>query len=160
MKSLRAGREPDLDAPFDKGVEVDLHLPAMLPDDYIADVHLRLKLYRRIAGAADRSVLDDLQVELVDRFGPLPPPARTLFAASALKLRAQALGIARLDVGPAGGLVRFAADSCVDPARLIKLVQRDRRYRLDGGQKLRFAITAKEEVRRLEVAGAVLDALT
>jgi len=160
VKSLRAGREPDLDAPFDAGVEVDLHLPAMLPDDYIADVHLRLKLYRRIAGAADRSVLDDLQVELVDRFGPLPPPARTLFAASALKLRAQALGIARLDVGPAGGLVRFAADSCVDPARLIKLVQRDRRYRLDGGQKLRFAITAKEEVRRLEVAGAVLDALT
>jgi len=160
VKSLRAGREPDLDAPFDAGVEVDLHLPAMLPEDYIADVHLRLKLYRRIAGAADRGVLDDLQVELVDRFGPLPPPARTLFAASALKLRAQALGIARLDVGPASGLVQFAAESRVDPARLIKLVQRDRRYRLDGGQKLRFAITAAEEVRRLEVAGAVLDALT
>ncbi|MCC7198308.1 MAG: transcription-repair coupling factor [Gammaproteobacteria bacterium] len=160
VKSLRAGREPDPDAPFDRGTEVDLHLPALLPEDYIADVHQRLKLYRRIAGAADRAVLDELQVELVDRFGPLPPAGHTLFAASALKLRAAALGIARLDVGPGAGLVQFAADSRVDPARLIKLVQRDRRYRLDGGQKLRFAIAAADEAARLKLAGAVLDALT
>jgi transcription-repair coupling factor (superfamily II helicase) len=160
VKSLRAGREPDPDAPFERGTEVDLHLPALLPDDYIADVHQRLKLYRRIASAADRTVLDDLQVELVDRFGPLPAPARTLFAASALKLRAAALGIERFDIGPTAGLVQFAAESRVDPARLIKLVQRDRRYRLDGGQKLRFAIPAVDEAARLKVAADVLDGLT
>ncbi len=160
VKALRSGREPDLERPLDGGTTVDLQLPALLPDDYIGDVHQRLRLYKRLAGAADRVALDELQVEFVDRFGPLPGPAKTLFAVSALKQRAQFLGIERLEIGPTAGLVQFGAGGRVDPARLIKLVQKDKRYRLDGGQKLRFQIASADEAARLKLADAVLDALT
>jgi transcription-repair coupling factor (superfamily II helicase) len=123
-------------------------------------VHLRLRLYKRIAAAADRERLSDLEAELVDRFGPLPPPAQTLLRVAALKLRAAPLGIARLEVGPAGGLLRFAEQHKVDPARVIRLVQRDpRRYRLDGSHGLRFAAPTAGEDARLAVAQGLLDEL-
>jgi transcription-repair coupling factor (superfamily II helicase) len=160
VAALRSGREPDLERPLHAGPEIDLHVPALLPEEYIGDVHLRLRLYKRIAAAADRERLSDLEAELVDRFGPLPPPAQTLLRVAALKLRAAPLGIARLEVGPAGGLLRFAEQHKVDPARVIRLVQRDpRRYRLDGSHGLRFAAPTAGEDARLAVAQGLLDEL-
>jgi transcription-repair coupling factor (superfamily II helicase) len=159
VAALRSGREPDLDRPLHAGPEIDLHVPALLPEDYVSDVPLRLRLYKRIA-AADRERLSDLEAELIDRFGPLPPAAQTLLRVASLKLRAVPLGIARLEVGPAGGLVRFAEQHQVDPARVIRLVQRDpKRYRLDGSHGLRFSAPTEGEEARLAVARSLLDEL-
>ena len=160
VAALRSGREPELERPLHAGPEIDLHVPALLPEDYVGDVHLRLRLYKRIAAAADAERLADLEAELVDRFGPLPPPAQTLLRVAGLKLRAAPLGIARLEIGPAGGLLRFGEQHKVDPARVIRLVQRDpKRYRLDGSHGLRFGGTAEGEEARLAVARTLLDEL-
>ena len=160
VEALRAGREPDLERPLHAGPEIDLQLPALLPDDYLPDVGQRLRLYKRIAGATDAEALDDLQVEMVDRFGPLPGPTRTLFRIAALRLRATPLGIRRLEAGPLRGLVEFGADHAVDPAQVIRLVQREpQRYRLDGSHRLRFNIKADDEATRLRTAQDLLDEL-
>jgi transcription-repair coupling factor (superfamily II helicase) len=104
------------------------------------DVHMRLVHYKRIANAASQQELDELQIELIDRFGLLPPPLKTLFALTALKLVAQRLGIAKIQAGGEGGNLRFAERSKVDPVRLLKLIEGDaKRYRLDGPYKLRFS---------------------
>jgi len=160
VRSLRAGREPELEKPLHSGAEIDLHLPALLPDDYVPDVHLRLRLYKRMSGAADEEMLTGLQAELIDRFGPLPPAAQTLFRVAALKLGATPLGIARLEVGPNGGLVQFGEDHRVDPARVIALVQTDpRRFRLDGSHRVRCTVEAETEPERLLVARELIRAL-
>jgi transcription-repair coupling factor (superfamily II helicase) len=160
VAALRSGREPELERPLHAGPEIDLHVPALLPEDYIGDVHLRLRLYKRIAAAADQERLDDLEAELVDRFGPLPPAAQTLLRVATLKLRAALLGIRRLEVGPTGGLLRFADDHKVDPSRVLRLVQRDpQRYRLDGSHGLRFSVVSEEASVRLRIAQALLTEL-
>ena len=94
--------------PVHARTEIELHVPALIPDDYLPDVHMRLVLYKRIANAATRAQLDELQVEIIDRFGLLPPPLKTLFAITWLKLLAQRLGVAKIQAGAEGGSVRFA----------------------------------------------------
>ena len=160
VKSLRSGREPDLEQPLHAGTEINLQLPALLPDDYVGDVHLRLRLYKRIASAPDATALADLQAEMIDRFGPLPAAAQVLFRIAGLKLRAAPLGIQRLEVAASGGLVQFSEDHKVDPARVITLVQRQpQRYRMDGSHRLRFTIDSSEESQRPRTAETVLAAL-
>jgi len=160
VKSLQSGREPELEKPLHAGTEINLQLPALLPDDYIGDVHLRLRLYKRIASAPDAAALTDLQAEMIDRFGPLPEPAQRLFKVAALKLRAAPAGITRLEVAALGGLVQFATDHKVDPARVITLVQRQpQRYRMDGSHRIRFKIDSLEDSQRLRTAETVLAAL-
>ena len=160
VKSLQAGQEPDLERPLHAGPEVDLHLPALLPDDYVDDVHLRLRLYKRIASAGDATALADLQAEMIDRFGPLPAAAQSLFRVAGLKLRAGPLGIARLEVGPQGGLVQFAERHAVDPARVIRLVQgQPDRYRLEGTHRLRIRIELEDAAARVRAAERMLATL-
>ncbi len=160
VQALREGREPDLDTPLRSGSEVDLQLPALLPEDYIPDVHLRLQLYKRLAGAPDRARLDDLQSEIIDRFGPLPPPAVTLLLLHRLRLRAAGLGIRRLELGAESGVIEFGADHRVDPARVIRLIQDGAgRYRLDGQHKLRLKLEAAEPAARFKAADRLLDEL-
>jgi transcription-repair coupling factor (superfamily II helicase) len=123
-------------------------------------VHLRLQLYKRLAGAADSERLDDLEAELVDRFGPLPPPAKTLLLVHRLRQRAAALGLRRLELGSAGGNVEFADDHRVDPDRVVRLVQKaGGRYRLDGPNRLRLRIATGDAVARIALADSVLDDL-
>jgi len=153
VEALRSGREPELERPLHAGPEIDLHLPALLPEDYVPDVHLRLRLYKRIASVPDAERLADLQAEMVDRFGPLPPPAASLFRVTALKLRAAPLGITRLEIGPVAGLVQFAEDHKVDPAKVIALVQgQPDRYRLEGSHRLRFRRESEHEADRFRAA--------
>ncbi len=139
VKALKSGQMPDLEQPLHKRTTVELGSPALIPDDYLPDVHTRLILYKRIASAADNDALDDLRIEMIDRFGLLPPPVKTLFAATAIKLAAQELGIRKLDVSSAGGRIIFEEKPNIDPMKVIQLIQkRPWTFKLDGKDKLRF----------------------
>ena len=121
------------------------------------DVHTRLVHYKRIANAASREELDQLQIELIDRFGLLPPPTKTLFEITWLKLLAQRLGIVKLQAGANGGTLRFAERANVDPAVLVSLVaDQPERYKLDGPYKLKFSWPAKSEAERIRQAEQLL----
>ncbi len=160
IAALRAGKTPELERPLHHGPEIDLHVPALLPDAYLPDVHARLVLYKRISGVGTEADLDDLQAETVDRFGVLPDPAKNLFRIARLRVAAARLGIERLDVAPAGGSVTFAEDTPVDPGALILLVQRTAKtMRFDGPRKLRFTGQHGEAEHRYDAAGRLLAAL-
>jgi transcription-repair coupling factor (superfamily II helicase) len=161
VKALKSGKVPDLDQPIHQGPEVDLHVPALLPDDYLPDVHLRLVIYKRIAAAPTPDDLRELQVEMIDRFGLLPPPAKNLFRIAEIKQTARALRLRKIDVGPGGGYVTFEADTRVDPGTLIRMVQQNSRtYRLDGGTKLRFALPLENDEKRFEAVETLLKGLS
>jgi len=160
VQALKAGRTPELDRPLDHGAEIDLGIPALLPADYLPDVHTRLVLYKRIASAKDQEELKELQVEMIDRFGLLPEPAKNLLAITELKLIVQPFGIKKIEAGPAGGRVLFAADTKVDPARLITLIQtKPKEYKLDGGDKLRFFRDLTDPAQRIAQVGRVVEQL-
>ncbi len=139
VDSLRAGKEPDLETPLNTGVEINLHVAALLPDDYVPDVHLRLMLYKRISAAQPGDELRELQVELIDRFGLLPDAARNLMRIAAIKKLASRLGIEKIDAADAGGFLVFGANSNIDPVALVQLVQNDSKtFQLQGSHRLRF----------------------
>jgi transcription-repair coupling factor (superfamily II helicase) len=161
VNALKSGKVPQLDEPLHQGPEVDLHVPALLPDDYLPDIHLRLVLYKRVAAAANPDELRDLQVEMIDRFGLLPPPAKNLFRIAEFKQTARALGLRKIDVGPGGGSVTFDSDTRVEPATLIRYVQQhSRTHRLEGGTKLRFALKLEKDEERFKAVEDMLDALS
>ena len=146
VAALKSGKHADLERPLDAGPEVELHLPALIPEDYVPDVHLRLVLYKRIASTQSREELDELKVELIDRFGPMPQYAQSLFRATQIKLRAAELGIRKIDAGSTGGYVIFDEDNKIDAQRVLKLIQgRPKDYRLDGPLKLKFTHDARTE---------------
>jgi transcription-repair coupling factor (superfamily II helicase) len=150
VESLRAGKIPDLETTARHGPEIDLRVVALLPESYMPDVHMRLVLYKRIASAADAEALRALQVEMIDRFGLLPEPAKTLFALTELKLTAERLGVTKIDAGPAGGRIQFRADAPVDPLSLVRLAQSaPRDFRLDGAGTLRFTAQLEDPDERI-----------
>ena len=160
VSALRAGREPVLDRPLAAATEVELRLPAFLPESYVADVHVRLGLYKRIAAAASESELDDLAAEIHDRFGPPPPAAQSLLRIARLKLAARALGVRRMDLGAQGGSVLFEAQNTVQPETIVRLMQQSpREYRLEGPLKLRIARPLAEEPERFRYAAELLTRL-
>jgi transcription-repair coupling factor (superfamily II helicase) len=135
-------------------------VPALIPEDYMPDVHMRLVHYKRIANAGSRADLDQLQVELIDRFGLLPPALKTLFAITWLKLLAEQLGIAKIQASAEGGNVRFAERAKVDPLRLIALIEGDpERYRLDGPYKLKFSWRVEAAEQRVGAVEKLLKRL-
>ena len=139
VAALKRGEIPDIDAPLDHGSEIKLHMPALIPEDYLPDINGRLILYKRIAAAASETELRDLQVEMIDRFGLLPTQVKNLFLVSQLRLKAQALGIRAIEAGPDGGSIDFNTNTRVHPLSLVKLVQSDpRAYKLAGATRLRF----------------------
>ncbi len=160
VAALKAGHEPDLEDPFEHGPQIELGLPALIPDDYLPDVHMRLVNYKRIANAASRDDLDSLQVELIDRFGLLPPATKTLFAITALKLIAQQLGIVKIQAGAQGGVLKFGTRASADPAALAAMLTGEpERYRMEGPYKLRFSWSADGEPARLTALEALLQRL-
>jgi len=139
VAALKRGEIPDVDAPLEQGSEINLHLPALIPEDYLPDINGRLILYKRIAAAADDEALRAMQVEMIDRFGLLPLQVKNLFEVSRLRLRAQALGIRAIEAGPEGGSIDFNTNTRVHPLSLVKLVQSEpRAYKLAGATRLRF----------------------
>ncbi len=141
VAAIRRGEVPDADAPLDAGTEVNLHLPALIPGDYLPDINTRLVLYKRIAAARDEAALKDLQVEMIDRFGLLPEPVGNLFALARLRQKAEDLGIRAIDAGPGGGNIDFKESTRVNPLSLVRLVQGDPLvYKLAGATRLRFTL--------------------
>jgi transcription-repair coupling factor (superfamily II helicase) len=140
VAALKSGRQPTLDLmPHEAGPEIDLQCPALIPDTYLGDVHTRLVLYKRIANAGDDEDLRALQVEMIDRFGLLPPQVKTLFAVTGLKLKAERLGIRKIEAGAGGGRILFHPNPPIDPLKVIQLIQTQPKvYKLDGPDKLRF----------------------
>jgi transcription-repair coupling factor (superfamily II helicase) len=157
VRSIRTGKIPDLDPAARHGAEVELHVPALIPEDYLPDVHARLTLYKRIASAKDEDALRELQVEMVDRFGVLPDPARQLFAVAELKLEATRLGLRKLELGPTGGRVLFLSQPNVDPMSVIRLIQSQPKvYAMDGPEKLRIRQDLPDASSRLRTARGLL----
>jgi len=160
VASLKAGREPMLDQPLSHGAEVDLHVPALIPEDYLPDVHERLIMYKRIASAANDDDLRELQVEMIDRFGLLPDQVKILFEITALKLKATRVGIKKLDIGSTGGRLVFVEQPNIDPIQIIELIQSEpKRYRLDGPDKLRINMELPDTDGRLNAVQGLLDTL-
>ncbi len=160
VNALKSGKIPQLDQPLHQGPEVDLHVASLLPDSYLPDVHLRLVLYKRIAAAASAEELRELQVEMIDRFGLLPEPAKNLFRIAGYKQAARALGLRKIDVGPGGGSVTFERDTRVEPANLIRYVQQNSRtHRLEGGTKLRFTLKLEKDEQRFATVEQLLEDL-
>ncbi|MEQ5802475.1 transcription-repair coupling factor [Halomonas sp. H10-9-1] len=160
VAAIRAGKTPNIEAPLDEGVEISLTLPALIPDDYLHDVQQRLVMYKRIASAADEAELKELQVEMIDRFGLLPGPLKTLLRQTRLRQRAERLGISRLEAASERGRVIFGAHTRVDPLTLVELIQRDpRHYRLDGADTLRFEAAMDSEEARFQAVEQLLETL-
>jgi len=160
VRSIRLGKLPDLDAGTAHGAEVELHIPSLIPHDYLPDVHTRLTLYKRVSSAADADELRDLQVEMIDRFGLLPDAAKHLFAIAELKLAATALGIRKLDLGENGGRIVFEAQPNIDPMSVIQMIQKQPKlYSMDGPDKLRVKLPLPEAADRFNAAKGLLAAL-
>jgi transcription-repair coupling factor (superfamily II helicase) len=160
VAALRSGREPELDLSQDLGPEIDIQSPALIPDDYLPDVHSRLVLYKRIAGAGSVSDLRDLQIEMIDRFGLLPDSAKMLFRLAELKLRASELGVAKIEVGATGGRIFFGPSPRVDPVKIIHLIQQQpSAYRLDGPDRLRFSKPFEAPTEKVEYVENLLNSL-
>ncbi len=141
VKALKNGKEPDLEAPLSTTTEINLHVPALLPNDYCGDVHERLSLYKRLANCNQQAAIDALQEELIDRFGKLPDPARALIETHRLRVAAEPVGIVKIDAHGEAAVLQFQPNPPVDAMRIIDLVQKNRHIRLHGQDKLR--ITAK-----------------
>ncbi|MBV1777213.1 transcription-repair coupling factor [Burkholderiaceae bacterium DAT-1] len=148
VKSLKKGIEPDLNAPLGVATEINLHAPALLPEDYCPDVHERLVIYKRLANCETDDELDDMQQELIDRFGLLPPPAKVLLDSHRLRLIAKPLGVQKLDASDQAITLQFAKQNSIDPIKIIQLIQTKRNYKLAGQDKLRVEITLAEPVMR------------
>jgi transcription-repair coupling factor (superfamily II helicase) len=160
VRALRSGKVPDFDLTSEHETEVELHLPALIPEDYLPDVHTRLTLYKRIASARDDEGLRELQVEMIDRFGLLPDQTKCLFAVAQLKLMATPLGIRKLDFGANGGRVTFREKPDIDPMALIKLIQQQPRvFKMDGQDKLRILMELPGSAERIRAAQETLVSL-
>ncbi|UBM09707.1 transcription-repair coupling factor [Cupriavidus metallidurans] len=138
VKSLKAGKEPDLMAPLAATTEINLGTPALLPNDYCADVHERLSIYKRLANCEAGERVDDIQEELIDRFGRLPSQAQALIETHRLRIAAAPLGVRKIDAGEATVSMQFVPNPPIDAIRIIDLVQKNRHIKLAGQDKLRI----------------------
>ncbi len=159
VRSLRAGREPDLLSPLSATTEINLHAPALLPDDYCGDVHTRLSLYKRLATAEKPEAIDTLLEEITDRFGKLPPQGQTLFDVHRLRVLAKPYGVIKIDAAPQLMIISFRPNAPVDAMRIIELVQKNRHIKLAGNDKLRIERETKEPKDRAQLIRDVLRSL-
>ena len=140
MSDLKSGKQVALDSALDHGAEINLHIASLIPEDYLPDVNMRLTLYKRIASAASKEALIELQVEIVDRFGILPEFAKNLFQIAQLKLLVKPFGIGKIDIGQHGGRVQFNKNNLVDAEKIIMLIKKEPSvYKFDGQDKLRIS---------------------
>ena len=150
VKSLRSGKEPDLLAPLQATTDVNLGVPALLPNDYCPDVHERLSLYKRFAGTQDFSELMGLREELVDRFGDLPDQAKSFYETHRLRLEMAGFGIKKIDAFPASIQIQFIPNPPIDPMKIIQLIQSSKHIMLNGQDKLKVLPQKDREFDKLE----------
>lgn len=159
VKALKAGREPDLLSPLHAVTEINLHAPALLPDDYCGDVHLRLSFYKKLATAQTSGQIDRLVEELVDRFGKLPPQAETLIQVHRLRVLSQPYGVAKVEAAPSVITITFKPQPPVDPLAIIRLIQGNRAVKLAGNEKLRIERALEKPVDRAMLVRDILKSL-
>ena len=159
VTALKNGKEPSLDDALAGHTEIELRIPALLPEDYIADVNTRLSLYKRLAGCTTQDDIDEFQVECIDRFGLLPDAAKNLVQVAELKIKAEALGILKVDLSAQGGTIEFKETTKVDPGFIIQLVQtKPNTFKFEGSQKLRVVKhTETAEQRIALISGIIAD---
>lgn len=137
-KAISQGRSPNFDAPLNLTADINLHVPALIPDNYLGDVHQRLLFYKRISNAASDEKLHNIRNELIDRFGSLPSSIQYLFAVHGMRIAAEQLGIAKIDIAKGGGAIEFLPDTPVQAMTIIQLMQKQPNdFRMDGGQRLK-----------------------
>ena len=159
VRSLKAGKEPDLLAPLSITTDINLHAPALLPDSYCGDVHLRLSFYKRLATAKNTDQIDGLLEEIVDRFGKLPPQAQTLIDVHRLRVLARPYGVVKVDAAPGVIHITFKANPPIDSMRIIELVQKNKHIKLAGNEKLRIERDLKDPKDRAQMVRDVLRSL-
>jgi transcription-repair coupling factor (superfamily II helicase) len=150
VKRLKEGKEPDLSAPLGVTTEINLHTPALLTNEYCPDVHERLVLYKRLANCINDDELDTMQEELIDRFGLLPEQGEALMACHRLRVAAKSLGIIKIDGSDNAIQLQFCQHADLDPTKLIALLQRDRRCRMNGPDKLRITVAYEDISHRAD----------
>ncbi len=161
VNALKSGKVPELETPMDYGPEVDIQAAALIPEDYLPDIHARLVLYKRIANTETQEDLRELQIEMIDRFGLLPEATKTLFAVTELKQQAAKLGVKKIDANAGGGRIVFTATPAINTDQLIKLIQTEAQcYKFDGTDKLRFIKPFTDTEQKLEFIVELLGKLS
>lgn len=161
VEAIREGKTPNLDAPLKQGIEINLRVPALIPDEYLPDVHNRLIMYKRIANGKTETDLKELQIEMIDRFGILPEQTKNLFRQTLLKLHAEQLGISKIDAGESSGRIDFQADTVVDPFKLVQLVQQQpQKFQFGGASQLKFTMKMDKIEQRFIAVEQLLQQLT
>ncbi len=160
VRALKNGKEPDLAAPLSTTTEINLHVPALLPNEYCGDVHERLSLYKRLANCNASEKIDDLQEELIDRFGKLPDPAKALIETHRLRIAAKPVGIIKIDAHADAALLQFEAKPPIDPMRIIELIQKNRHIKLNGPDKLRITVNMPDLAARVNQVKATIRSLS
>ncbi|MDP1932134.1 MAG: transcription-repair coupling factor [Gammaproteobacteria bacterium] len=160
VKAIREGRTPNIEASLQNISEVNLRIPALIPEEYLPDIHTRLIMYKRIAGAKNDEEIGELQVEMIDRFGLLPDQTKLLFKLTALRLRAQSMGISKIDANTQTGKLSFSQTTRVDPRSIVQLVQQQPKvYKLSGSTQLHFTHNAAPGDKRIEFINGMLGLL-
>ena len=159
VRALKNGQEPDLAAPLATTTEINLHVPALLPAEFCGDVHERLSLYKRLANCKTAEGIDELQEELIDRFGKLPDPAKALVETHRLRIAAKPVGIVKIDAHAESALLQFQPNPPVDAMRIIELIQKNRHIRLNGQDKLRITVNMPDLAARVTQIRATIRAL-
>jgi transcription-repair coupling factor (superfamily II helicase) len=159
VRSLKAGREPDLLAPLSAVTEINLHAPALLPDAYCGDVHIRLSLYKRLASAQRAEQIDAMLEEITDRFGRLPAQGQTLFEVHRLRVLARTYGVTKIDAGDKVTAITFAPNPPIDALRIIELVQKNHHIKLSGNERLRIERDAPQVRDRVQLVRDVFRSL-
>ncbi|MCH8552888.1 MAG: transcription-repair coupling factor [Natronospirillum sp.] len=161
VKALKAGKEPDINLADHSHVEVNLHVPTLIPEDYLPDINTRLTLYKRIASAPDDAALRELKIEMIDRFGLLPEPLNNLFRVTSLRHRLETMGIDKLTCNAEGGVVEFSGQTQVNPFTIVHLVQKQpATYQMRQGDRLGFRETSETAEERFAIVDTLLDRLS
>lgn len=161
VESIKLGKVPDTDPKPKHGSEINLSLPALIPNDYLPDVHLRLLLYKRIASAQNTNELTEIQVEMIDRFGLLPEQVKLLFEVTKIRIKAESLAIEKIDASRERGRIKFAKNTKVDPLGIVKLVQsQPQHFKMDGADKLQFIFDMSDYNARIELVNNLLRQLS
>ena len=160
VDAIRKGTAPNLDATLDQGIEVNLHVPALIPDDYLPDVNMRLTLYKRLSNCQTEEQLHELQVEMIDRFGLLPEPVKTLFKLTELRQLGEQLGLKKIEAGPSSGRLQFTAKTAVEPITIVTMVQNNPSiFRLQNNDQLSFTIPMETAEQRFSEVNKILQQL-
>ncbi len=149
VRALKNGKEPDLAAPLSSTTEINLHVPALLPADFCGDVHERLSIYKRLANCETAGKVDDMQEEMIDRFGKLPDAVKALVETHRLRIAARTVGIVKIDAHGEAATLQFMPKPPIDPMRIIELIQKNRQIKLNGQDKLKITATMPDLAARV-----------